>query len=211
MAKAKKTKKQKDSSAEERIKLAARTVFHRKGYAAARTRDIAEEAGMNLALLNYYFRSKKKLFDLIMLETVQEFFLSLATVFNDEESKLETKVELIAHKYIDLLLEEPEIPIFLLSELRSQEPTLLKQLDIRKVLSNSVLFRQWKEAAKANKVPPMHPLQFMVNLMSLVIFPFIGSPIIKTVGNMKQEEFDRMMTERKTLIPKWIKAIMKTT
>jgi AcrR family transcriptional regulator len=48
---------------EERIKQAAVKVFQAKGYGAARTRDIAEEAGINLALLNYYFRSKERLFE----------------------------------------------------------------------------------------------------------------------------------------------------
>ncbi|MDN3670454.1 helix-turn-helix domain-containing protein [Echinicola jeungdonensis] len=57
-----------DDSTEGKIKTAARKVFQQKGFAAARTRDIAEEPGINLALLNYYFRSKGKLFDLIMME-----------------------------------------------------------------------------------------------------------------------------------------------
>jgi AcrR family transcriptional regulator len=51
-----------EPTTEEQIKEAARRVFTRKGYAATRTRDIAEESGHNLALLNYYFRSKEKLF-----------------------------------------------------------------------------------------------------------------------------------------------------
>ena len=46
-------------STESKIKDAAKIVFHKKGFTATRTRDIAEEAGLNLALLNYYFRSKK--------------------------------------------------------------------------------------------------------------------------------------------------------
>ena len=66
-----KTKPAADPSTEEKIKIAARSVFHKKGYAATRTRDIAEEAGINLALLNYYFRSKEKLIDIIMTETMQ--------------------------------------------------------------------------------------------------------------------------------------------
>jgi AcrR family transcriptional regulator len=53
-----------DTTTEAKIKNAARVVFHKKGFAATRTRDIAEEAGINLALLNYYFRSKEKLFEI---------------------------------------------------------------------------------------------------------------------------------------------------
>jgi len=60
-----------DPSTEEKIKNAARVIFHSKGYAATRTRDIADEAGINLALLNYYFRSKEKLFETIRLQITQ--------------------------------------------------------------------------------------------------------------------------------------------
>ena len=76
MAKTKEAKKI-DTSTEEKIKEAARVVFHKKGYAATRTRDIAEEADINLALLNYYFRSKEKLFDIIMVETLSGFLQHL--------------------------------------------------------------------------------------------------------------------------------------
>jgi len=66
-----------DTNTETKIKNAARVVFHKKGFAATRTRDIAEEADINLALLNYYFRSKQKLFDLIMFETMHGFLQSI--------------------------------------------------------------------------------------------------------------------------------------
>ena len=92
-----------DFTTEEKIKNAARNVFHRKGFAAARTRDIAEEAGINLALLNYYFRSKERLFNIVMLEAFQSFFASISIVFNDVGSTLEEKIKKFAADYIDLL------------------------------------------------------------------------------------------------------------
>ncbi len=101
-----------DLNTEAKIKNAARLVFHTKGFAATRTRDIAEEAGINLALLNYYFRSKEKLFDIIMLETLQGFFKSISTIFIDEQTSLEDKTERIVSTYIDLLIIEPQIPLF---------------------------------------------------------------------------------------------------
>src|SRR5215204_3162803 len=106
-----------DASTEEKIKEAARKVFTTKGYAAARTRDIAEEAGVNLALLNYYFRSKEKLFELIMLEALSGFMQNMGSVFNDENTTLEKKLMLIAEKVIDLFTLEPEMPLFIMSEL----------------------------------------------------------------------------------------------
>ena len=84
-----------DVSTEERIKQAARIIFQKKGLAASRTRDIAEAADVNLALLNYYFRSKENLFEIIMLETIGDFANKLIEVLNDTSTSFEYKVEQI--------------------------------------------------------------------------------------------------------------------
>ena len=70
----------KEKDTEQKIKEAAKKVFQQKGFAGTRTRDIAEEAGINLALLNYYFRSKKKLYEIIMLESLREFFAGVLLI-----------------------------------------------------------------------------------------------------------------------------------
>src|SRR3954451_7633913 len=114
----KKVKTSLDTNTEAKIKAAARVVFHKKGFTGTRTRDIAKEAKMNLALLNYYFKSKEKLFEVIMLETLTLFFQTMGLVFNDEATTLEKKIELVSDKYIDLITAEPEIPLFIMSEMR---------------------------------------------------------------------------------------------
>src|ERR1700733_14427652 len=103
----KKSKPVPDISTEEKIKDAARLVFLKKGYAGTTTRDIAEEAGINLALLNYYFRSKEKLFELVMTEKLLKFFGIIFPVVNDQDTSLERKIELIANNYIDMILDNP--------------------------------------------------------------------------------------------------------
>src|ERR1700712_1244053 len=115
-----------DQSTEEKIKEAARTVFTRKGFAATRTRDIAEEAGLNLALLNYYFRSKEKLFEIIMAEKMQKFFGVLSPIVNDATTSLEKKIEQMADKYVELLSANPDLPIFVLTEVRNNPEQFAK-------------------------------------------------------------------------------------
>src|SRR3954447_3091787 len=97
---AKKAQRSPDINTESKIKAAARVVFHQKGFAATRTRDIAQEAGINLALLNYYFRSKQKLFDLIMAETVSAFMQNMVLVLNDEKTTLAHKIQELSNRYI---------------------------------------------------------------------------------------------------------------
>jgi AcrR family transcriptional regulator len=193
-----------DLSAEGKIKEAARKVFTQKGYAATRTRDIAEEAGMNLALLNYYFRSKEKLFNEIMLEKVQQFFGVMLPIVSDPATRLERKVELIASHYIDMLLAHPDLPLFVLSEIRGQKEALRHVLPIEKIVQGTPFIIQLKE-----KRPDMDPLQFLLNIVSITVFPFIAMPVFETAGILKKKGFEALMVERKKWIPVWVKAMLK--
>lgn len=201
--------KQNDPSTEEKIKIAARIVFHKKGFAATRTRDIAEEANINHALLNYYFRSKKKLFDIIMMETMQGFLNSLTNVFNDTTSTLEQKIEDICSSYIDTLLDKPEIPLFVLSELSANPKDFALKINAREKIAQSIFMKQLTDQLKKNKMGSQHPLHYIMNIMALMVFPFIGNPILKNIAGLKQSEFDTLMLERKKLIPMWVNQMLK--
>ena len=196
-----------DANTESKIKAAAKRVFHNKGYAATRTRDIAEESGINLALLNYYFRSKKKLFDIIMFETMGGFMQNMGLVFNDEHTTLQRKVELIAENYINMFVEEPQVPLFILSEMRNDVDGLLERIPIRDLLMNSVFIRQIHQEIKEGRMIEVNPLHFLMNLLSLVIFPFAGSPMISKIAHLCDKEREALMIERKRLIPIWINAM----
>jgi AcrR family transcriptional regulator len=205
----KKIKQTPDSNTEQKIKAAAKIVFHKKGFAAARTRDIAEEAGLNLALLNYYFRSKEKLFQLIMLEAISDFMQTMTIVFNDEGTTMEQKVELIVEKYIGLFIMEPEMPIFIISEIRSQGPEFFQKLPAINSIMESAFVNQYKELARKGKIAEANPLHFLMNLMGMIVFPFIGRPIIKNVGKLSDARFNKLMQERTRLIPAWIKTMFE--
>jgi AcrR family transcriptional regulator len=198
-----------DPSTEEKIKNAARVIFHKKGYAATRTRDIAEEAGINLALLNYYFRSKEKLFDIIMLESLYGFRQNIVVVLNDEKTSLEAKIETLVSNYIDLLINQPDIPLFILSEIRNNPQSLISKMNQGEILSKSYFIKQFQQAVKDGKIAPIPPLHFIMNLISMIVFPFVGRPILSHVGGLTQDDFNKLMGQRKILIPKWLKAISK--
>jgi AcrR family transcriptional regulator len=197
-----------DSSTEEKIKAAARTVFHKKGFAASRTRDIAEEAGINLALLNYYFRSKERLFAIVMIETLTEFFGSVSVIINNPETTFEEKIEQFAAGYIDLIFREPDIPLFIMSEIRNNPEQLLQKVDIRNTVFNSVFMQQFTEAVQQGKIKDQNFLHFMMNFVGLIVFPFIGKPLLKAISGLTEEQFNMLIEERKKLIPVWIKAMM---
>jgi AcrR family transcriptional regulator len=197
----------KDTSTEEKIKNAARTVFQKKGFAATRTRDIAEEAGINLALLNYYFRTKEKLFEIVMFETLSGFIQGMISVFNNEITTFEKKIEHLSDKYIDFALENPNVPMFILSEMRNRPDDLFEKIPAKQLLANSIFVQQFQKKVKTGEIIEPNLLHFIMNLLSLIIFPFVGQPFLSAVGSLNDNQFHKLMQERKKLIPVWIKAM----
>ena len=201
---------EKNTSTEEKIKEAARRVFTQKGYAATRTRDIAEESGLNLALINYYFRSKEKLFDIIIVEHMQLFIHSVMEIVNDPKTTLQQKMETLISHYIDMLIENPYIPIFVLNEINANPEKLIEKLGFEKMQHENIyIIKQWKEMAAAKKTPAINPIHIVVNVLSMTIFPFIASPLLRNRTGMSVDEFNKLMEERKKLIPAWINAMIK--
>ena len=195
-------------NSEERIKAAARKVFHQKGYAGTRTRDIAEEAGINHAMVNYYFRSKEKLFGIVMLETMTFFFKGVSAILNNENTSLEEKIEQVVANYIDLLLEEPELPTFMFNEVRTNPEPFVANTPILQALERSVLARQYAEAVAQGRITEPNLIHTVLNVISLVIFPFIAQPIFTALSRTDKEAYKTLMLERKKLIPQWIKAML---
>jgi AcrR family transcriptional regulator len=200
-----------DASTEVKIKNAARVVFQKNGFAATRTRDIAEEAGINLALLNYYFRSKEKLFEIVMLETIYNFIQGITSVFNEENTTFEKKIELLATYYIDSWIKSPDVPIFILNEVRNHPGDLFEKFPAKQLFANSVFVRQFKEKVTTGEINEPSLLHFIINLMGLIVFPIIGRPFVSAIGGLNDTQFVQLMQERKKLIPVWIKAMFFTS
>jgi AcrR family transcriptional regulator len=208
-----KTIQAKDLSTEDKIKEAARKLFTQKGFAATRTRDIAEEAGINLALLNYYFRSKEKLFEMVMKENIHLFLGTMIENINNNPRPFEEQLDFIVSNYIDMLLANPALPFFVLNLLQSgklpnedHNDPLFKDIEF---MRNSFL-KNIEGAMKKGKIKNIHPLHIIANVMSLIIFPFIASSLLMArAGNISRVEFEQLMIERKKLIPEWIKEMIK--
>ncbi len=195
------------SSTESKIKAAAQAVFTRKGYAATRTRDIASEAGINLALLNYYFRSKENLFNIIMMENMQQFFLAMGQVLNNHDLSLEVKIDHIVDNYITMLRINPNLPMFVLTVMHSSPEKFDAIVNLKNILTQSHFYDQLCERIE-KKVNPLH---ILFNIIGMSVFPFVASPMLKVIGNLSAEEFDALMLQRKQLIPVWIKGILQNS
>ena len=195
---------EKELSTEEKILISASKVFTEKGFSGTRTRDIAEEAGINLALLNYYFRSKEKLFEQVMKAKIVLLFGQILPIITDEKTTLEEKIDLTTEKYINILSKNPNLPVFVISEIQKKNSELTSIIPIRKVFNNSSLIKQIKE-----KRPDMNPLHFLVSFLGMTIFPFVAKPIFNAFQIIKDDEFQQFIEERRKLIPIWVKTLLE--
>ena len=158
---------------EQRIKEAARKVFIRKGLAGARMQEIADEANINKAMLHYYYRSKEQLFKNIFEEVVGEFGPKIMGILG-KDLPLKEKISAFVTQYLGMLNANPFIPLFLFSELRNQPEEVIEKVGIRSSGMLDQLDKQLKREAKAGRIKPVSTTQFIVNLISLSVFPFFG-------------------------------------
>jgi AcrR family transcriptional regulator len=204
-------KKKPDNQTEKVILDAARRVFTHRGFAAARMDEIAKAAGINRALLHYYFRSKDKLFDLVFAQRAREFFLGLAGIIGGRGT-LEEKIKAIVDHDIDMIRSQPDLPIFIMQEL-SQHPDRLVRMAVESGANPSQMMKVFrlavKEAVDKKQIRPVEPGQLLINVMSLCVYPFIAKPMIKAVQELDDKQFDKMILKRKQEIVDFVMNSLK--
>lgn len=198
-----------DVSTEQKIKEAAKRVFQKKGFGLTRTRDIAKEAGINLALLNYYYRSKENLFEIVMQESIEEMFFYLEYIMNNKQTTLTEKIDAGVLRYIEGMSKNSNLPLFLFSELQANPQHLFDRVKIPEgFIQETYMFKQINEQINKEKLN-FTAIHFFINLVSMSIFPIIGQPFIKYVTKMDEKSFTDFIEQRKILVPIWLKSMLK--
>ncbi|MEO5890499.1 MAG: TetR/AcrR family transcriptional regulator [Ferruginibacter sp.] len=196
--------KKKNETTEETILLAARKAFTRKGLSGARMQDIADEAGINKALVHYYFESKEKLFGLIFGQEFGKFFSNLAGVMMADIPLFE-KIEHIVELDIERMSQFPDMPLFVINEI-SRNPAIimeqLKRLDVKSVIGN--FQKQVKEEIKKGNIINIGADQLLINIQSLCIFPTVAKPMVKNVMQVNEKQYLAMIQRRKKEVAMFI-------
>lgn len=193
----------KDAPTEEKILEAAKKVFMAKGMAGARMQDIADEAGINKALLHYYFKNKEQLFETIFSKISQSFLPGLAAVF-DSPDPLFKKIENFCSLYIEKVIANPYIPMFVLHEMHQRPAHIVKKMFGEKKALPAKVVAQIDKEVKAGTIKPIHPVHLVINMLSMCIFPFVGKAMIMGTLNIDESAFFVLMEQRKKAVPAFI-------
>ena len=156
---------------------AARKVFVQNGFDGTTMQMIADESGINKALLHYYYRSKDRLFEAVFIEAFSKMIPNLMKIFTSESDFFD-KIRSFIDAYISALLQYPQIPLFILHELR-RNPDRVVEL-IKSTGINPAIFLDFiKQEIKNGTIMPIDPQQLLVNMLGLCIFPFAARPMIQ--------------------------------
>ncbi|MEI6864688.1 TetR/AcrR family transcriptional regulator [Flavicella sp.] len=195
--------KTKDATTESLILEAANKVFQRKGMDGARMQVIADEAGINKAMLHYYFRSKQQLFEAVFKKTFASFAPQIIKILN-EDSPIEDKIRSFTFNHISFIIQHPYLPNFIFQELnRNTEFILIIKEEIG--LPNLDKFKkQVQKEVEEGVLKPIKGEQLFINILALNIFPFLTGPLIKAVVDIDDINYNKLLEERKTEVANFI-------
>jgi AcrR family transcriptional regulator len=201
-----------EGDARTRILDAADAVFVRHGIDGARMQEIADQAGVNKALLHYYFRSKADLARAVWLRISNSFAPGVFQMLGSD-LPLDDKIDRLVDAYYATLMRHPYLLVYVVSE-AARRPDFVKDFytterrwAARRMLAK--LREQLEERAKQENVAPVAAEQFLVTLLGGCLFPFVARPMLTTLLGMSAEEFTRFLDQRKRDLPLFFKRTLK--
>ncbi|GGN02211.1 TetR family transcriptional regulator [Dyadobacter beijingensis] len=181
---------------EDKIREAAKRVFLKKGFDGTTSRDIAKEADMNIALTNYYFRSKEKLFLEIFKDVLEEYFQNMLAILN-KDIDIKAKIsELIDHDF-EMMKREPDLIIFIMNEIHKSPQRLFPDMSIFRQVRETYLKKQLEEGVANGTLRPMQLENILPLIKCGVEFIFMGREIHKELFQMSDAEFANYAQEQK--------------
>jgi TetR/AcrR family transcriptional regulator len=190
-----------DIETRERILDAAHTVFMKKGTANSRTQEIADEAGINKALLHYYFGTKSALADAVFERALATIAPLIFGILADPGRSIEQKVHDVVREQLAFHGARPYLAGYMLSEMHAEPERVTRVFSRRGGVPLDALRRQLREAAKAGKIRPISAENFVVNLMGLLIFPFAIRPALGPLLSISDAAWPAFLEERRRSLP----------
>ncbi|VXD18627.1 TetR/AcrR family transcriptional regulator [Marinoscillum sp. 108] len=188
-----------DVQTEKLIKDKAKVLFFQKGYLNATTQEIADEAGVNRALIHYYFRSREQMMDTLLDEALVEKKEKVRKILT-ADLPFREKIANYIETMVDHGLTYPYLDNFIISE-TARYPDKVRAFCSRdSIKSTDLIQEQLEEEIAAGRMVPISPQDFMVNLAALCNYPILAKPVLKTIYGMTDTTYREFLNERKQTI-----------
>jgi AcrR family transcriptional regulator len=184
---------------EKLIKENAKILFFQKGLLNATTQEIADEAGVNRALIHYYFRSREQMLETLLDETLQEKKDRIRKILTSS-LPFKEKIANYIDAVVDYGLKYPYLDNFIISEI-ARRPDKVKLFCAKDRLKSSDLIRDaLNKEIKKGKIAALSAEHFVVNLISLCNYPLLAKSVIQTIHGMTDTAYRKFLVERKQII-----------
>lgn len=184
---------------EEKIFNAARIVFQKKGFAGTRMQEIADEAGINKAMLHYFFKNKEQLFEIVFMNAFNQLAPQINEIFNSNESVFD-KIKKFTNSYISFVIENPFLPQFIIQEMNNNPEFVIRFLNHDNRPNPFMLLNQIENEVQEGILKPIPAKQLLLDIFGMTVFPFVAQILVKGIIQIDDEEFNILMEERKTYI-----------
>lgn len=184
---------------EEKIFNAARIVFQKKGFAATRMQEIADEAGINKAMLHYFFKNKEQLFENVFMNAFSLLAPQINEIFNSNESVFD-KIKKFTNSYISFVMENPFLPQFIIQEMNNNPEFVIRFLNHDNRPNPFMLLNQIENEIQKGILKPIPAKQLLLDIFAMTVFPFAAQILVKGIIQIEDKEFNLLMEERKTYI-----------
>lgn len=181
---------------EEKIFEAAHKVFQRKGFTGARMQEIADEAGINKAMLHYCFKNKELLFEAVFMKAFAQLAPQINEIFNSDASVFD-KIRRFTDSYISFVIENPFLPTFIIQEMNNNPEFVERFLNHQNRPNPTILIAQIEKEMAEGILKEIHPKQLLLDIFSMTIFPFAAQVLVKGMIQISEKEFFELMEERK--------------
>lgn len=184
----------------DRILGVARTLFVEKGYKGTSIRDIASASETNVAMVNYYFRSKRDLFEIIFSESFDILTQRVFSILNSDIPFFELIEEWI-NSYYDTFIEYPQIPRFILNEINHERKAIAEKMIGSYARTAYIKIEQRiKEEVERGNIRDVPAIDLMLNIISLCVFPFVFKELATQVADKTSAEYKEVLMNHKRYV-----------
>ena len=179
----------------------AEVLFSRKGFDGTSVRDIAEAAGINTAMISYYFGSKEKLMEEIFERKSLNIREKVEMLLKDDSLDPFQKIYSLVDVYIEGILQRKTFHRILMAEqIINQNPSIIQMLEKLKTKNTGYINELIRLGQKKGLFKKNIDIPMMTNtLIGTISHMLINMDFYRTYHHMedlKDEEFERVVRKK---------------
>jgi len=177
----------------------AKDLFFVQGRMNATTQEIADHAKVNRTLVNYYFRSKSNLFDIVYREIITEMKSGLDEIYGSSDL-FPLKVDLLIDSIIEIKAKYPFLELFNVQETGKLLQNKKSIVNPKPTKHLKCFVKEIEQAMEDGLIIKCHPINFIMMIISMISFPRIMQPIFSNVFGVSDKEYKCLLREQKMMI-----------